>query len=458
MKKNKLLLSLGSLSIFSAISFIAAKCDNTEAKDNNSSSSSSSKEPGTTDPRTTEKENAKVDLGKLSDKVKEELNKLAKEKVTKEEVVAVLKTEKGLEKLTTEDLTKVEFKDNKLTIVANKESKLVSGTYVFNAQVQPHKTDSVIDLSSLELNSEVKKALKAEAKEKPEKTKILGALKKDKNFEKLTESDFEVSFKDSVLTITASSKSTLIKGKLTVNSKTELDNISLTDEVKKKLQEELQKSEFKSDSIVTVLKTQPELKALETKDVEAKKEGNKLSVSAKSDSAKFTGTLSFIFKVMLNKMMTDDVKKELSSEVKENPNTSNVVNALKKVPGLVTLSSNDVKIEFSSGKLVISATEESKLVIGSVSIEKSATLGKINLSTYNFDEKQKKSLLDAIDESSDEENDSRKTSIWFTLKRIFKNGLEESDFEIEVDKDKKSLTIKATKDSKILEGEIKLNK
>lgn len=39
MKKNKLLLSLGSLSIFSAIPFVAAKCDNTETKDNNSSSS-----------------------------------------------------------------------------------------------------------------------------------------------------------------------------------------------------------------------------------------------------------------------------------------------------------------------------------------------------------------------------------------------------------------------------------
>nr|WP_307923265.1 hypothetical protein [Mycoplasmopsis bovis] len=54
-------------------------------------------------------------------------------------------------------------------------------------------------------------------------------------------------------------------------------------------------------------------------------------------------------------------------------------------------------------------------------------------------------LLGAIDESSDDENDLRKTSVWFTLKGIFKNGLEESDFEIEVDKDKKSLTIKATK-------------
>nr|WP_307935833.1 variable surface lipoprotein [Mycoplasmopsis bovis] len=36
MKKNKLLLSLGSLSIFSAIPFVVfAKCDNTETKDNN---------------------------------------------------------------------------------------------------------------------------------------------------------------------------------------------------------------------------------------------------------------------------------------------------------------------------------------------------------------------------------------------------------------------------------------
>nr|WP_307926079.1 hypothetical protein [Mycoplasmopsis bovis] len=41
-----------------------------------------------------------------------------------------------------------------------------------------------------------------------------------------------------------------------------------------------------------------------------------------------------------------------------------------------------------------------------------------------------------------------KLSVWFTLKGIFKNGLEESDFEIEVDKDKKSLTIKATKNLK----------
>ncbi len=150
MKKNKLLLSLGSLSIFSAIPFVAL-LNVIIQKLKIIIIVYSSKEPGTTDPGTTEKENVKVDLDKLSDKVKEELNKLAKEKVTKEEVVAVLKTEKGLEKLTTEDLTKVEFKDNKLTIEANKDSKLVSGTHVFDAQVQPPKTDSVIDLSLLRI-------------------------------------------------------------------------------------------------------------------------------------------------------------------------------------------------------------------------------------------------------------------------------------------------------------------
>nr|WP_307938520.1 hypothetical protein [Mycoplasmopsis bovis] len=62
--------------------------------------------------------------------------------------------------------------------------------------------------------------------------------------------------------------------------------------------------------------------------------------------------------------------------------------------------------------------------------------------------KSKDPFLIAIDESSDDENDLRKTSVWFTLKGIFKNGLEESDFEIEVDKDKKSLTIKAIQNLK----------
>ncbi|RYU38196.1 hypothetical protein EU506_15760, partial [Enterococcus faecalis] len=110
------------------------------------------------------------------------------------------------------DVAKVEFKDNKLTIEANKESKLVSGTYEYSAQKQT--PDAVIDLSKVQLNGETKKLLKAEAKEKPDKTKVLAALKKDDNFAKLTESDFEVLFKDSTLTVKATAGSKVIKGEL----------------------------------------------------------------------------------------------------------------------------------------------------------------------------------------------------------------------------------------------------
>nr|WP_307910073.1 variable surface lipoprotein [Mycoplasmopsis bovis] len=60
MKKNKLLLSLGSLSIFSAIPFVALL--NVIIQKLKIIIYIYSKEPGTTDPGTTEKENVKVDL------------------------------------------------------------------------------------------------------------------------------------------------------------------------------------------------------------------------------------------------------------------------------------------------------------------------------------------------------------------------------------------------------------
>lgn len=69
-------------------------------------------------------------------------------------------------------------------------------------------------------------------------------------------------------------------------------------------------------------------------------------------------------------VMTEDIKKELQSEAKYKPNTSNVVNILKKIPGLVTLKTDDVKVEFDTGKLVISASETSDLIMGTVSIWK----------------------------------------------------------------------------------------
>ncbi|UUM25783.1 variable surface lipoprotein [Mycoplasmopsis agalactiae] len=449
MKRNKLLLSFGSLSVFSAIPFIAAKCDDTSEKDNKTPINPG--KPG----ETTENKVVKVELGKLGEKTKEELNKLAKDGVTKAQVVTVLKTEKGLENLTESDLAKVEFKDNKLTIEANKESKLVSGTYEYSAQKQT--PDAVIDLSKVQVNGEVKALLKAEAKEKPDKAKVLAALKKDNNFAKLTESDFEVLFNDSTLTVKATAGSKVIKGELSISSKTELDNITLTEEVKKGLQTESEKSQLKAEDIVNVLKKLPELKDLDAKDVEIKKESNKLTVAAKSTSAKFTGTLNFVFKVMLNMVMTEDIKKELQSEAKDKPNTSNVVNILKKIPGLVTLKTDDVKVEFGTGKLVISASETSDLIMGTVSIENSASI-KINLSTYNFDEKTKMNLLASLDEKNDEDNNSSKSSIWFTLGNLFKNGLEEDEFDLEIDKSNSTITITASKDSKRLEGKFTLSK
>ncbi|EIN15059.1 Hypothetical protein, predicted lipoprotein [Mycoplasmopsis agalactiae 14628] len=450
MKRTKLLLSLGSLSVFSAIPFIAAKCDDTNEKDNKNPINPV--KPGDT----TGDQVTKVELGKLSDKAKEELNKLAKDGVTKTQVVAVLKTEKGLENLTESDLAKVEFKDNKLTIEADKESKLVSGTYEFT--VQKLTPDAIIDLSKVQITGEAKTLLKAEAKDNPDKAKVLAALKKDNNFAKLTESDFEVSFKDSTLTVKATAGSKVIKGELNISSKTELDNVTLTEEVKKGLQTESEKSELKAESIVSILKKLPELKDLDAKDVEIKKESNKLTVTAKSTSAKFTGTLKFVFKVMLNMVMTEDIKKELQSEAKDKPNTSNVVNILKKIPALVTLKTDDVKVQFGTGKLVISASETSNLIMGTVSIEKNSVERKINLSTYNFDEKTKESLLTALDEKNDEENNSTKSSIWFTLSNLFKNGLEEDDFDVEIDTSKGSITIKASKNSKRLEGQYTLKK
>ncbi|MCE6115133.1 variable surface lipoprotein [Mycoplasmopsis agalactiae] len=449
MKRNRLLLSFGSLSVFSAIPFIAAKCDDTSEKDNKNPINPGN--PGDS----TENQVAKVKLGKLSEKVKQELNKLAKDGVTKAQVVTALKTEKGLENLTESDLAKVEFKDNKLTIEANKESKLVSGTYEYSTQKQT--PDAVIDLSKVQVNGETKKLLKAEAKEKPDKAKVLAALKNDKNFAKLTESDFEVSFKDSTLTVKATAGSKVIKGELSISSKTELDNITLTKEIKEKLQTELSKDSFKQEDIVKVLKGHQELKGLEAKDVDVKKEGNKLTVTARSDSAKFTGTLSFVFKAMLDKVMNIDIKNQLGKEIKNNPNSSNIVNILKKIPGLGTISPNDVKIEFKSDKLVITATESSGLVSGSTTIDKVAA-GKLDLSTYMFTEKNKTDLLSALGESDDPEAEQVKASVWFTLKTITNLNLDDSDLEVEVTNNKKTLIIKASASSTLLQGEVKLTK
>ncbi|WP_331838353.1 variable surface lipoprotein [Mycoplasmopsis agalactiae] len=78
----------------------------------------------------------KIDLNKLEESVKQELNKLAKKDVLSEDVLDVLKKVQGLESLRLGDLSKVEFneKDKKLTIESHKDSKLVTGKYEFTLE------------------------------------------------------------------------------------------------------------------------------------------------------------------------------------------------------------------------------------------------------------------------------------------------------------------------------------
>lgn len=70
------------------------------------------------------------------------------------------------------------------------------------------------------------------------------------------------------------------------------------------------KKDFKFEDIVNVLKKFFELKDLDVKDVEIKKESNKLIIAVKSILVKFIGILNFVFKVMLNVIMIEDIKKE----------------------------------------------------------------------------------------------------------------------------------------------------
>ncbi|EIN14761.1 Variable surface lipoprotein C like protein (VpmaC) [Mycoplasmopsis agalactiae 14628] len=146
MKKSKFLL-LGSLSSLAAIPFVAAKCGDTkedEKKPTETTPGNPAETPGGSQNNPGGNQNpgsdtapanvVKIDLSKLEEKIKEELNKLAKNGVSPESVLDVIKKVKGLETLTLSDLSTVEFKDKKLTIEAHKDSKLISGKYEFTVQ------------------------------------------------------------------------------------------------------------------------------------------------------------------------------------------------------------------------------------------------------------------------------------------------------------------------------------
>lgn len=77
--------------------------------------------------------------------------------------------------------------------------------------------------------------LKVEVNEKFDKVKVFVVFKKDNNFVKLIESDFEVLFKDSILIVKVIVGLKVIKGELSILNKIELDNIILIKEIKEKL-------------------------------------------------------------------------------------------------------------------------------------------------------------------------------------------------------------------------------
>ncbi len=80
---------------------------------------------------TTHAKSTKIDLSKLESNIQNELSKLAKDGVSPEEVLNVLKEVKGLEKLTLLHFDTVEFKGNKLTVKAIEDSNLITGKYEF---------------------------------------------------------------------------------------------------------------------------------------------------------------------------------------------------------------------------------------------------------------------------------------------------------------------------------------
>ncbi|UCP06631.1 variable surface lipoprotein [Mycoplasmopsis bovis] len=161
MKKSKFLL-LGSVASLASIPFVAAKCgetkeekkpepdknpggdknpgenktpgENTDQGKNPGQNTDQGKNPETD---TTPAKSTKIDLSKLESNIQDELSKLAKNDVSPEKVLNVLKKVKGLEKLTLLHFSTVEFKDNKLTVKAIEDSNLITGKYEFTTKPGP---------------------------------------------------------------------------------------------------------------------------------------------------------------------------------------------------------------------------------------------------------------------------------------------------------------------------------
>lgn len=63
-----------------------------------------------------------------------------------------------------------------------------------------------------------------------------------------------------------------------------------------------------------------------------------------------------------------------------------------------------------------------------------------------------------FDEKNDEENNLSKISVWFILNNLFKNGLEDDDFDLEIDKSNGIIIIIVLKDLKRFEGKFIFSK
>ncbi|EIN15134.1 Variable surface lipoprotein G (VpmaG) [Mycoplasmopsis agalactiae 14628] len=284
MKKSKFLL-LGSLSSLAAIPFVAAKCGDTkeeEKKPTETTPGNPTETPGGSQTDSTSPASTKVDLSNLEKAIKDQLNKLAKKDVKKDEVLTVLKTVPSLKDIKEGDLKTVEFKSDKLIIEANEGSKLVSGKYEFSTQTDSTSPASTkVDLSNLE--KAIKDQLNKLAKKDVKKDEVLTVLKTVPSLKDIKEGDLKtVEFKSDKLIIEANEGSKLVSGKYEFSTQTDstspasakVDLSNLEKAIKDQLNK-LAKKDVKKDEVLTVLKTVPSLKDI--------KEGDLKTVEFKSD-------------------------------------------------------------------------------------------------------------------------------------------------------------------------------
>ncbi|UUM25492.1 variable surface lipoprotein [Mycoplasmopsis agalactiae] len=378
MKKSKFLL-LGTLSSLAAIPFVAAKCGDTKEEENKKPAEM----PGGGQTDSTPSTSTAVNLSKLEQTIQDQLNKLAKDGVKKEEVLAVLKTVEGLKDIKDEDLATVEFKNKKLVIVAKEGSKLVSGKYEFTVQSEPETSmeSNKIDLDRLE--ESVKQELNKLAKNYVLSEDVLDVLKKVQGLESLRLGDIKtVEFKDNKLVIEANKDSKLVSGKYEFVAQTDSDTTTtkqkLSDALKTiansnlgKVQvskEDKDKKEKVEEAIKTALVAK--VTTLKGKDLKLKADLSKNSVVVSSNDfegevtlkfevetspvakAKLSDALKTIANSNLGKVQVSKEDKDKKEKVEEAIKTALVAK-------VTTLKGKDLKLkaDLSKNSVVVSSND-----------------------------------------------------------------------------------------------------